>query len=175
MRRLGMLTLRGSHTRSLVAIVVLTTACESKGSSPESHAADEAAVRAADIAWSATAEKRDLDALVSFYGDDVVVLLPNAPAVVGKSAARDLNRAMLAATLAVKWQPVKVEVAASGDIGYVRGTYDLTIKGPSGAPVNDKGKYVEVWRKQADGAWKVIVEALNSDLPAAASPPAAKK
>jgi len=35
----------------------------------------------------------------------------------------------------------------------------------SGKPVNDHGKYVEVWEKQADGKWKCGTDIWNSDLP----------
>ena len=55
------------------------------------------------------------------------------------------------------------------------GTYALTIKDPKGGtPINDTGKIVEIWRKQADGKWKCIVDTYNSDLPAAPAPSAAK-
>ncbi len=100
-------------------------------STPDTRAADEAAIREADIAWSRTAETGDLEALVSYYTDDVIVLLPNIPAVVGKEAARELNRSMLAIQLSVKWQPERVEAARSGDIGYARGTYVLTCAAPT--------------------------------------------
>ncbi len=38
---------------------------------------------------------------------------------------------------------------------------------PEGAaePVQDRGKYVEIRRKQADGAWLIAVDIFNSDLP----------
>jgi ketosteroid isomerase-like protein len=32
--------------------------------------------------------------------------------------------------------------------------------------VKDKGKYVEVWKKQADGKWKCIVDSYSSDMAA---------
>jgi ketosteroid isomerase-like protein len=35
-------------------------------------------------------------------------------------------------------------------------------------PPLDKGKYVEVWKKQANGAWKAVVDTFNSDMPASA-------
>jgi hypothetical protein len=54
--------------------------------------------------------------------------------------------------LVVSWKTTKVEVAKSGDIGFVRGTYELTMNDTSGKPVNDRGKYLEVWEEQADGS-----------------------
>jgi ketosteroid isomerase-like protein len=45
----------------------------------------------------------------------------------------------------------------------------------SGKPVNDRGKYVEVWEKQADGKWKCGADIWNSDLPASASVASEKK
>jgi ketosteroid isomerase-like protein len=48
------------------------------------------------------------------------------------------------------------------------GTYSMTTSAPKGKkPVTDKGKYVTVFRKQADGTWKVVADVTNSDLPAA--------
>ena len=43
----------------------------------------------------------------------------------------------------------------------------------SGEPTTDKGKYVEVWEKQADGNWKCGTDTWNSDM--TASPPAETK
>ena len=152
----------------IVAIAGASVSCGPRPEpTPDTRAADEDAIRQADIAWSQTAQRRDLESLVSYYTNDVVVLPPNAPAVIGKQAARELNRSMLAMPgYSVKWQPEHVEVARSGDIGYARGTYVLSLTGPTGEPVTDRGKYVEIWKKQPDGSWKVAVEALNSDLPA---------
>ncbi len=168
----------GWGTLAMLTIATAAVSCGPKPqSTPDTRAADEAAIRNADIAWSRTAETRDLEALVSYYTDDAIVLPPNMPVAVGKQAARDLNRSILATPgFSLKWQPEKVEAARSGDIGYARGTYVLTVNGPSGAPVTDKGKYVEIWKKQADGGWKVAVEAFNSDLPPApVSPSPVKK
>jgi ketosteroid isomerase-like protein len=41
----------------------------------------------------------------------------------------------------------------------------LTTPDPAGKPVTDRGKYVTIWKKQADGSWKVIADIFNSDLP----------
>ena len=63
-----------------------------------------------------------------------------------------------------------IEVARSGDIAYIRGTYDVAMNDPKGKPMKDTGKLVEVWKKQSDGGWKCAVDTWNSDLPAAPPP-----
>ena len=60
-------------------------------------------------------------------------------------------------------------------MGYLYGTYQVSIKDPKGGPaLNDTGKMVEIWRKQPDGKWKCIVDTYNSDLPAPAAPESKK-
>jgi ketosteroid isomerase-like protein len=66
----------------------------------------------------------------------------------------------------------KVGVARSGELGYTSGTYDFSMKDASGKIISDKGKYVTVWKKQADGTWKVLLDTYNSDLPSPNMPPA---
>jgi ketosteroid isomerase-like protein len=51
-------------------------------------------------------------------------------------------------------------VADSGDFAYSQGFYSI------GNPPIDKGKYLEVWKKQPNGAWKAIADTFNSDMPA---------
>jgi ketosteroid isomerase-like protein len=64
-----------------------------------------------------------------------------------------------------------VEVARSGDLAFETGAYSMTLTGPDKKPATEKGHYVVVWRKGADGAWKVGVDAPISAPPDA---PAAK-
>ena len=58
------------------------------------------------------------------------------------------------------------EIDGNDKLAFVRGTYTMTIE-PEGAaePLQDRGKYVEIRRKQADGAWLIAVDIFNSDLP----------
>jgi ketosteroid isomerase-like protein len=65
------------------------------------------------------------------------------------------------------WKVTRVEVAKSGDMAYVSGTYDWVARDASGKQIKDTGKYLEVWEKQADGTWKCGADCWNSDLPAA--------
>jgi uncharacterized protein (TIGR02246 family) len=134
----------------------------------------EQALRDLDAQWSAAAGAKDLDKTVSYYSDDAIVMPPNAPPATTKEAIRSAWKEMLTTPGAgISWKASKVEVAKSGDLAYVSGTYEEMMTDASGKPVKDHGKYVEIFKKQADGTWKVIVDIWNSDLPASA--PAEKK
>jgi ketosteroid isomerase-like protein len=138
---------------------------------PDTRAADEAAIRATDQEWGAAISKRDLDAIVSFYDESAVILPPNAPPVTGKAAQKEFWAGMLVPGMSLAGQDVKLEVAKSGDLAYLYGTYELSITPPNGGPATqDKGKLLEVWKKQADGKWKCVADTFNSDSPAPPTP-----
>jgi len=154
----------------LALCAFLNTSC-SPSANGDSRTADAAAIQALDEQWSATAAKNDLAGTVAFYGDDAVLLPPNAPIAADPKAIRESWASLLSPNTAVSWKVSKAEVAKSGELGYIYGTYSLSIKDPKGGPaVHDTGKLVEIWKKQVDGKWKCIVDTYNSDLPV---PPAA--
>jgi len=158
----------------LIVSAFLATSCGPSATSDNS-AADAAAIQGLDEQWSATAAKNDLEGTVAFYADDAVLLPPNAPIARDKKSIRESWAGLLGPNTAVSWKVSKVEVAKSGELGYLYGTYSLTIRDPKGgAPVSDTGKLVEIWKKQADGKWKCIVDTYNSDLPTAPAPEAKK-
>ena len=116
-----------------------------------------------------------MDGTVAYYVDDASLLPPNAPIANGKQAIRTMWASLLGPGTTISWEASKVEVARSGELATITGTYQLSMKDPQGNPVNDRGKFVEVWKKQADGKWKVVADIFNSDLPAAAAPAESKK
>jgi ketosteroid isomerase-like protein len=133
----------------------------------------EQALRDLDAQWSKDAGAKDVDKAVSYYAESAVVMPPNASAATTKESIRNAWKEMLTAPgAAISWKATKVEVAKAGDLAYVSGTYEETTTDASGRSVKDHGKYVEIFKKQADGAWKVVVDVWNSDLPVA---PAEKK
>jgi ketosteroid isomerase-like protein len=127
--------------------------------------ADEKAVRDADEAWSKAAGAKDLDKTVSFYADDALVLPPNAPAVTSKDGIRNLWKGFLDSLTDISWKTARVETSKSGDLAFLVGSYELTMKDG----IKDRGKYCEVWKKQAGGKWKVTTDMFSSDLPATAA------
>ncbi len=64
----------------------------------------------------------------------------------------------------VDWQINKLEVGRAGDLAYTIYTYQMTLNGANGKPITDQGKDMAVWKKQLDGAWKMVADTFNSDL-----------
>ena len=155
-----------------VGIVVGTIGNQAVNAQPDTREADERAIREAEIEWWKVAVAKDLERTVAFYADDASMFPPNAPMATGKEAIRAVWSQLLATPgFAVSGQTTKVEASRGGDLGYSIGTYELTTHDPTGKPVMDRGKYVVVWKKQADGSWKAIADIFNSNLPAPAATP----
>jgi ketosteroid isomerase-like protein len=148
-----------------VAATAVSVAADTKGI--------EQTLREADAAWSKAAEAKDVDKTVSYYSDDATVMPPNDKIATTKDAIRKVwNDILTTPGLAISWKTTKVEVAKSGDLACLTGTYEVTMNDASGKPVNDHGKYLAVFEKQADGKWKCGADIWNSDLPATAPAPA---
>jgi len=163
---------RRMKTQACIALFLSTLICVV--SAADSRL--EQAVRDQDAQWSKAAESRDLDKLVSFYADDAVVLPAHAAIATTKDSIRKIFQRLLSIPgVALSWKPTNVTVAGSGDLAYSTGTYEMSAPDDTGKPSNDHGKYAAIWKKQADGSWKVALDIWNTDLPLPTAPPAEKK
>lgn len=126
---------------------------------------DEQALRDNDANWSKAAGAKDLGRALSFYAENAKMLPPNAPIATTKEAIRKIWKELLETPgLVISWKTSQVQVAKSGDLGFVTGTYEVTTKDDSGEAVHDHGKYLEVWEK-TNGIWNCTLDINNSDLP----------
>ena len=149
-----------------LAALLFTTACASTGGADAKAEAKAGAalLTRLDDEWSTAAATRDAELVASFYADDAVAYPPNEPVAHGRAAAKKVWAAYLGdPSFTISWKTVHAEVAASGDIGFTSGTYQDAFKGPDGKLVHETGKYLCVWRKQADGSWKAIHDMWNAD------------
>jgi uncharacterized protein (TIGR02246 family) len=156
-----------SRSVALVGAVALAgCAPQPAAEPPDTRAADEAAIHAAVKAWSAAAEAKDAEAFVSVYAEDGALMLEDAPDVHGLADLQEGVSAMMQdPNFALSFAADKVVVARAGDIAYETGTYSMTMSDPDGNPAPEKGSYVAVWQKEADGQWKVILDVPVSDPP----------
>ena len=147
----------------LLLLLALFTACQTT-----TTGADETVLRKLDDEWSKAVGAKDVEKTMSYYADDALMMPPNIPTLAGKQSIRTLWKSLLEAPgFAGGWKATKVEV--SGNLSYVTGTYEITETDDSGKPMTDKGKYVEVWKKQPDGSWKSVAHMFSSDQPSSES------
>ena len=157
-----------------------STSAQSTASSPSENASNlqpvERILRDLDAQWAKAAAAKDVERTIAYYSDDAIVLPPNATSAATKEAIRNVWKDMLASPgLVITWQPTRVQLAKSGDMGWVSGTYELTMNDASGKPINDRGKYLEVWEKRTDGNWKCRADMWNSNLAASTPAPPEKE
>ena len=65
----------------------------------------------------------------------------------------------------LNWEPQEAEVARSGDLGYTWGTYIVSWVDADGQLQSPYGKYLNIWKKQSDGKWKVLIDMGNASPP----------
>ena len=162
----------------LFASALLIAACSQAPppSPPDTRDADAKTIRDLEESWNKDFESKDASKLIAHYTDDASLMAPGMPASHGKEAIGKVLKEMVSdSALSLKFQASRVEVARSGDIGYSEGSYTMTMTDPATKkPVNDKGSYVTVYKKQADNSWKAVSDIATSEMPPGPPPPAKK-
>ena len=148
------------------SLLLLLAAAASAGPATKAGVATaRAAVRQADVDMARAAAARDLDRFLSFLADDVSFFPDGAPIAKGKPAVRVLWAPFFEAQgPALSRTPATVEVAASGDLAYTTGTFEVKGTDAQGKATHKYGKYVTIWRRRPGGGWKVAVD-IGNDVP----------
>ncbi|MCP4299750.1 MAG: DUF4440 domain-containing protein [Gammaproteobacteria bacterium] len=119
-----------------------------------------------EIAFSQSVENKDIDSFRSFIDIDA--------RFVGSSVDRGPDEISAAWRVffsddgpVIKWRPQIVEVLEEGALALTRGPYRMITKDPDGNAVEHWGTFNSIWRKNADGEWRVVFDAGNTS----ATPP----
>lgn len=121
-----------------------------------------ASLREADSRYSQITSSKDLEGFVAMYTSDAAMYPPDLPVAKGSEAIRATAGAFMEdPAFAVSFTPGTVDVAASGDMGYTYGTANITITGPDGTPLTETIRDFHLWKRQADGSWKLVVDIWN--------------
>ncbi|MGD0777587.1 MAG: SgcJ/EcaC family oxidoreductase [Candidatus Solibacter sp.] len=134
---------------------------------PDTRAADVQAVKDVETAWNKDMAAKDIDKIASYYAEDGCTLYPGAGIVCGRVAIKAAVAPYWAdPNSSLTFQSTKAVASKGGDMVYSQGTYTATKTNPkTKKPMTDKGKYLTVYTKQADGSWKAAADTLNSDSP----------
>ncbi|GGG83482.1 YybH family protein [Edaphobacter dinghuensis] len=105
-------------------------------------------------------------AFASWFADDAVTLNNGRPAVMGRAAIA-AQAQWDPKTYQLTWQPQGAQMGPSNDMGFTWGHYEGHSKDKNGQPVVISGRYITMWKKVADGSWKVALDASADEPPAA--------
>ena len=102
-------------------------------------------------------------AFIAFADQSVIMISDGGRTVVGiDSLTSVMGTDNPPGSPTLKWEPLKAEVAVSGDLGYTFGRYQRTSIDSLNNESTRYGTYVSVWKKQEDGSWKFVIDAGNS-------------
>ncbi len=148
----------------LAFALFIMVGCEIKSSNEEktvSPAAEQINLLAADRAFSEMSEKEGMKAAYLEYSDSNIVLLrPNVMPITGADAIEHLIT-IDDSGYTFNWEPQRAQVSAMGDMGFTYGVYGLH---PKDMDTSFYGTYVNVWKKQANGKWKLAVNSGNEGI-----------
>jgi ketosteroid isomerase-like protein len=119
----------------------------------------------AERAFSRTSETKGIrEAFLTWLAPDAIVFRP------GPVEGRPVYEKMAPANPSVlTWEPEIAEVAASGELGYTSGPYE--VRPDRGAEPTGFGHYISIWKMQADGGWRVLLDiGVQHDRPQSAGP-----
>lgn len=122
----------------------------------------------AERAFARTSVEKGLrDSFLAFFAEDGIWFTPHPSNTRQELLKQPAPSAPRATTL--NWRPVYADVSRAGDLGYTTGPYLVTDRSPQQKPLRH-GYYFSIWKKQADGNWKVVVD-LGIQTPAPPSEP----
>src|SRR6476619_584783 len=150
------------ETRTRVLSGVLAVALASVAAPFARAETAESAVRARSRGVAAAEERLDVDAVMPFWAEDAVVHFAGAAPLVGRDSIRQVSADAFPKLQSFRGETADVHVSSSGDLAWETGRTFSTRAQPPDAPASS-GKYLIVWRKDADGVWRIAACAVTAN------------
>lgn len=154
----GATGLPASRWITAMAAAMFVSGCAQVPSEPP----DPGALMQADRDFAAAVAEGGSDAWVSWFAEDGAMIREGGGEVRGHAEVRAAVAALDQPGVSLRWEPLRADIAASGDLGWTTGTFVSEATGADGATLRTEGRYVSIWRLQADGSWKVVMDLGNT-------------
>jgi len=114
--------------------------------------------------WSQAAATKDIEKTLSYWADDAFVMQEGQAPLKGKQAIRQMVEGSFKMPgFSISWEPQSVEVSDNGDMAYLIENSKVSYNDSTGKTITINNKAVSIWRKQADGSWKNVVDIATAD------------
>jgi ketosteroid isomerase-like protein len=156
--------LMSKHSLSLFfgALVLLLSSCLSnKKDASASIETEKRALLKVDREFSKMSETNGMkNAYLEYLDSNAVLLRPNSLPIIDADAV-DYVIGLEDTGYTITWKPTSADVAASGELGYTYGMYEIAIQAKDTTLL---GTYVNIWKKQVDGKWKLMLQSNNEGV-----------
>ena len=111
-------------------------------------------------------ENGDLDLWMSLYTEDTIKMLPDEPAVFGKEDLRASMKPLFDNFTFEEMVLSEIEIQVEGDWAFSRLLFAVTLTPKAGGePLYMDAKDLCIYKRQADGSWKISRDCWNSNVP----------
>ena len=155
-----------------VLLCLLAVACappaeqeEPSGEQAMTTEADVAAIRDVMDRWTIALNTEDTDAMLALLTEDTQHLGPNEPALRGHAAVGSWFDAMFAEEGAPVFSIETTDVRVASDWAVGQGVYSWTVPAEGGEEMTVPGKWMILFERGADGAWRAASTIWNLDVP----------
>jgi ketosteroid isomerase-like protein len=143
--------------RAALAAGLLALGACSRGSDKEVDAETAKLLQTDRDFARASVERGMAEAFRAFLYEDAIIFRRAAAPIRGRDAIYDYL-ASNGGDFVLEWEPQEGESSRSGDLGWTWGVYTVSSTDSTGAPQKSYGKYVNVWKKDRAGEWKVLLD-----------------
>jgi ketosteroid isomerase-like protein len=140
----------------VIVICILISGCQKT----VSHQDQKSTLLKVDSAFSALSESKGMKEAFDQYLDDKGVMFrTNSMPIIGKENIARYHIQIHSNYAKLSWKPSYADISISDDVGYTYGLYQF--KSPDTLIY---GSYVTIWKKNALGMWKVVVDNENAGI-----------
>jgi ketosteroid isomerase-like protein len=147
--------------RYLLILLILVSSCRLHNRDEEDiPKADITELQIVDSEFSDYSKQHGMRRAFLEYIDDDGVMMKDQSLPIKGARAIDLISSMNDSTVTMTWEPEGGDIAASGELGYTYGIYEMRDRENN----VQRGTYVTIWKKQKDGKWKFVLDSGNQGL-----------
>lgn len=147
--------------RALALGVALLAACAGGGGAKEDEATL-AAIREQGARWIRAVEDEDAEAVAGIYAEDAMFLPPGQRPLAGRDTIRSLFESQFAA-MDADYDFAIDDLHAANGWAWRRGRYRVVGVLSGGDTLRADDKFVDVWRRDPDGRWRIAVDIWNAN------------
>lgn len=142
-----------------ILVLGLLSACVSPPSPENDPVALKEELRQAEADFAQRVAEKGLRDAFTYFAADEAAVIRDERLIGGRDSIGAVYAGAEGKDISLTWAPEKIDVAASGDLGYTYGKYTFIQRDSTGKEqARSEGYYRTIWKRQADGSWRYVLD-----------------